>query len=1270
MKAVRVLTAVSLLGWTAGADALELVPRTPPISGRIVAKKTGETEILQPLRSERAAEVRQDLKTGDVLRTKAAGTLAILFADRTQIRLGRNAVLLVKAVQAGVPSRLELQSGALWGRAVRESTRLSIETPAANAGIRGTSWSVVVDGDRTVLQVYEGRIDFSNPQGRLSIGGGEAAQARVGEAPTRLIVVNPDEREQMLFYLPLTDAVRYVRPFSGTFSEQIAARNRLVRIPPERRSAEEWLQLAETGAELDNDRTRLAALSKAKSIGLDASQRARAALVDALVLLSRTKWQDGLKLLQAVLPELDATHKPTALAAIDIASSVVDPSKPASAPADTTPELLAAAFAASYRGELQSALEIARRGEALFPANADFLDLKASLALLLGDRDMLASAVQRGLALEPDHPGLLTASAHWKAEYLDDLDGAQREAEHAVQVAPGNSHAWNILGLVYARRYSTHEAEHAFAAGIANDPDDAAIRANRAVALLDANEIDAAEAELAKALQLDPQESLAHSYKARAFIQRGDYRAALQELLTSSAMNPTHAQTLLLLAYVYNRLGDRTAAEQQIELAERYDPLSPFPAAFRSVLDLDAQRVGPALAAARSALDLSKRVHREDVRADRFLFDALRTSGLNDWARSYSDRYFDPGDPASYFEQAAYNRANPYLVEPGTVDHVAPGKLADRFHEIGELPRFKGPCFLPQPFPNPPLSRCPPPPPPPPPGPVFNTAFFTTVPDMGQPTLPLSPSEVFNTADEVNYSSALQGLVLDPLALSSSRLHSRLFREAFNEVTASGSTVTSNGSTLGNASFNARGLDLAPIPFSYTVSASHFALRNALQDQQQLDSVHAAIGSELTPDTSLIVQMAGSQSTDRLTLITDETLIDDPTGVPLALTTDRQRSVESREGSVMALLSQDFGVLRLTAGGAYTEDRIDTRARDAFTGAFDLGFETLVAEEQREARRHGRAKLSYFTAGGMLDFAPTFIWVGMEHVDRTTSTRLSGAKGIIETEESKEKLDSVYVHVRTERGRIVAEAEGGRRGERTEYGAAFRWEPSRTQAFAAGFQSRIRSLAPFTLEPVELAGLLPDAAPTALGTRSKTFTVRWEGELSAHLLLTAEAQRQNNEQLLAPAINAFLSEVRSSPYLVEPQYVFVGAGRVDRFSITANCLLTPDLAFDATAAATRGKHDNYLPREYARGELVWSAPGGFRATLAATYFGDRRDDRLLFGRPLKAATLIDAGVRWLSPRRNFEAGLNFYNGLDQRVDVYNNFPRYGRAAVFSAAITY
>ena len=393
----------------------------------------------------------------------------------------------------------------------------------------------------------------------------------------------------MLFYLPLTDAVRYVRPFGGGLAEQIAVRNRLTRIAPEQRSAEDWLQLAEAGAELDNDATRQVALARARAMGLGRSQQARAALVDGLLLLSRRNWAAGLAALKAVRPDLDPAHQPVADAAIRIATSVVDPSVELPPPSDTAPELLAAAFAASYRGALPLALDLARRGETLFPADPDFIDLEASIALLLGNRDLLADAVRRGLAIDPEHPGLLAASAHLKADYLGDLKGAQRDAEHAARLAPGNSLMWNVLGLMRAQAHSTREAEQAFTIGLTQNPEDATIHANRAVALLDANRVEAAEAEIANAMELDPQQSLAYSYRARALIQRDDYRAALQELLAASAMNPTHAQTLLLLAYVYHRLGDRKAAEQQIEIAQRYDPLSPFPAAFRSVLELEFQ---------------------------------------------------------------------------------------------------------------------------------------------------------------------------------------------------------------------------------------------------------------------------------------------------------------------------------------------------------------------------------------------------------------------------------------------------------------------------------------------------------------------------------------------------------------------------------------------------------------------------------------------------------------------------------------------------------
>ena len=63
------------------------VQRAAPVSGRIVATKAGETAVLVPENRARRAEMRQDLKAGDVLRTNAGGTLAIVFADQTQIPL-------------------------------------------------------------------------------------------------------------------------------------------------------------------------------------------------------------------------------------------------------------------------------------------------------------------------------------------------------------------------------------------------------------------------------------------------------------------------------------------------------------------------------------------------------------------------------------------------------------------------------------------------------------------------------------------------------------------------------------------------------------------------------------------------------------------------------------------------------------------------------------------------------------------------------------------------------------------------------------------------------------------------------------------------------------------------------------------------------------------------------------------------------------------------------------------------------------------------------
>src|SRR6478735_11262602 len=179
----------------------EPLPRAAPVSGAIISVRSGETAVLVPSPTVRRAEVLQQLKAGDVLRTGDTGALALVFADQTQVRLGPNSVLVVREVRAGQPSTLQLQRGRAWGRSPSGRTRLSIETPSATAAIRGTEWAIAADEGETTLQVFDGAIEFANDAGSLTVSAGEAATARPGQAPTRVVLVNRVGREQMLYYL-------------------------------------------------------------------------------------------------------------------------------------------------------------------------------------------------------------------------------------------------------------------------------------------------------------------------------------------------------------------------------------------------------------------------------------------------------------------------------------------------------------------------------------------------------------------------------------------------------------------------------------------------------------------------------------------------------------------------------------------------------------------------------------------------------------------------------------------------------------------------------------------------------------------------------------------------------------------------------------------------------------------------------------------------------------------------------------------------------------
>ena len=99
--------------------------------------------------------------------------------------------------------RLDLGSGALFIFSREQSGEIDIKTPAANGALRGTQLFVQVDASgKALYQVLEGRVEVSNPQGRVEIVAGEAAEAAVGAAPRRTAVLETKNILQWALYYP------------------------------------------------------------------------------------------------------------------------------------------------------------------------------------------------------------------------------------------------------------------------------------------------------------------------------------------------------------------------------------------------------------------------------------------------------------------------------------------------------------------------------------------------------------------------------------------------------------------------------------------------------------------------------------------------------------------------------------------------------------------------------------------------------------------------------------------------------------------------------------------------------------------------------------------------------------------------------------------------------------------------------------------------------------------------------------------------------------
>ena len=131
---------------------------------------------------------------GDTIETQERARLEIRFSDNSVLRLGSRAKLrLAEAHFAGGAARRRLNArlffGKLWAKVtsvLQGEQKFEVETENAVAGVRGTTFRVDVNDDKSVLvRVYDGSVGVGKGAAQAGAPGGERREVAGPQEVTR-----------------------------------------------------------------------------------------------------------------------------------------------------------------------------------------------------------------------------------------------------------------------------------------------------------------------------------------------------------------------------------------------------------------------------------------------------------------------------------------------------------------------------------------------------------------------------------------------------------------------------------------------------------------------------------------------------------------------------------------------------------------------------------------------------------------------------------------------------------------------------------------------------------------------------------------------------------------------------------------------------------------------------------------------------------------------------------------------------------------------------
>ena len=192
-----------------------------------LAAAEGKVRVGPGRRSLKPAATGDGVEARDYIATGKRSLADVALADRSRLRLAARTLVRIGDVRVESADRRSVQVDLLQGSVVTLAARsgaassFEVITDHAVAGVRGTSFRVVIDGDVTRLETLDGRVALDAQGHEVLVDGGQGSRALAGQPPEppRALLHSPTVESPLhgavpgsalLVWKPVTGAAAYV----------------------------------------------------------------------------------------------------------------------------------------------------------------------------------------------------------------------------------------------------------------------------------------------------------------------------------------------------------------------------------------------------------------------------------------------------------------------------------------------------------------------------------------------------------------------------------------------------------------------------------------------------------------------------------------------------------------------------------------------------------------------------------------------------------------------------------------------------------------------------------------------------------------------------------------------------------------------------------------------------------------------------------------------------------------------------------------------------